>query len=262
MELTMTKTALITGASTGIGHELSKIFAKKGYDLVLVARDGQRLAKIATKLESQYGITATTMAKDLSQPSAPGDIYNTVVDEKIGIDVLVNNAGSGHYGRFIDTDLRKIQDEIQLNITTLTTLCRLFGADMVKKGAGSILNVSSTAAFQPGPLMGNYYASKGYVLMLSEALNYELKGDGVTITVLCPGPTQTEFFKRSNMTETNLARGPWVMSAADVAQAGFDGLMKGKTIVIPGMINKLIVFLIRFTPRRLAPAIVSFLHKK
>lgn len=151
---------------------------------------------------------------------------------------------------------------VQVNITALTVLCQLFGADMVKKGAGSILNVASTAAFQAGPLLATYYASKAYVLMLSEAMNSELRKNGVTITALCPGPTQTEFFKRNNMINTIVSKSPWIMSAADVAAAGYAGLIKKKRIVIPGFFNKLLAFSTRFSPRWLPAAIVGFLNRK
>jgi len=153
-------------------------------------------------------------------------------------------------------------DLIQLNITSLTMLCKLFGTDMVKHGSGRILNVASTAAFQAGPLMSTYYASKAYVLMLSEALKNELKNDSVTVTVLCPGPTQTEFFKRNDMIGTKLERSPYIMSAAEVAEIGFSGLMKGKTIVIPGLINKLLAFSVRLSPRRVVTAIASSLNQR
>ena len=176
--------------------------------------------------------------------------------------MLVNNAGIGTYGKFTDFSTEKHMDLIQLNIASLTILCKLFGTDMVKKGSGRILNVASTAAFQAGPLMSTYYASKAYVLMFSEALKSELKKDNVTVTVLCPGPTQTEFFKRSDMIGTKLERSPYIMGAAKVAEIGFCGLMKGKTIVIPGLINKLLAFSVRLTPRRTVTAIASSLHQR
>lgn len=176
--------------------------------------------------------------------------------------MLVNNAGIGTYGKFTDSSTEKHMDLIQLNITSLTMLCKLFGTDMVKNGSGRILNVASTAAFQAGPLMSTYYASKAYVLMLSEALKYELKQDNVTVTVLCPGPTQTEFFQRNDMIGTKLERSPYIMSAAKVAEIGFYGLLKGKTIVIPGLINKLFAFSVRLTPRRVVTAIASSVNQR
>jgi len=258
----MSKTVLITGASAGIGYELSKIFAKNGYNLVLVSRNKQRLEVIANELENQHDIQAKVIPKDLSNSAAPQELYDDIVADGIDINVLVNNAGIGTNGKFTDFSTDKHMDLIQLNITSLTMLCKLFGTDMVKKRSGSILNVASTAAFQAGPFMSTYYASKAYVLMLSEALNNELAQDGVNVTVLCPGPTQTEFFERNEMIDTKLAKSPYIMKAADVAQAGFAALMNEKKIVIPGLINKLLAFSIRFSPRSIVTLITRFLNQK
>jgi len=258
----MSKTALITGASAGIGYELSNVFAKNGYDLVLVSRNRQKLGFIAGNLESSYNVHVIVMPKDLCKPAAPQELYDEIADKGIDIDVLVNNAGIGVNGKFTDFSIERYKDLIQLNITSLTMLCKLFGSEMVKKKSGRILNVASTASFQAGPLMGSYYASKAYVLSLSEALNYELGQDRVVVTALCPGPTQTEFFERNDMIGVNVTNCPWMMKAAEVAEAGFSGLMKGKTIVIPGLINKLLVFSVRFVPRRIPAAMVCYLNKR
>ena len=258
----MDNTALITGASAGIGYELSKIFAKNGYNLLLVSRNKQRLEVIAKEMENQHDILAKVMSKDLSKSSAPQELYDDIVSDGININVLVNNAGIGTNGKFTDFSVDKHMDLLQLNITTLTLLCKLFGTDMVKKRSGSILNIASTAAFQAGPFMSTYYASKAYVLMFSEALHNELAQDGVIVTVLCPGPTHTEFFERNEMIDTKLAKSPYIMKAADVAQAGFTGLMNGKKIVIPGLINKLLAFTVRFTPRSVITLITRSLNKK
>ncbi len=258
----MSKTVLITGASAGIGYELSKIFAKNGYNLVLVSRNKQKLEVIAKELENKYGIQAKVIPKDLSKSSASQELYDNITANGIDIDVLVNNAGFGTNGKFTDINAHKHMDLIQLNITSLTMLCKLFGTDMVKKRTGRILNVASTAAFQAGPLMSTYYASKAYVLMLSEALYYELSQDGVSVTVLCPGPTHTEFFKRNEMIDTKLSKSPHIMKAEDVAKAGFDGLFRNKKIVIPGLINKLLAFTVRFTPRSIMTLIARSLNQK
>lgn len=258
----MSKTVLITGASAGIGYELSKIFAKNGYNLVLVSRNKQRLEVIAKELENQHDVQAKVIPKDLSKSSAPQELYDDIAADGIDINVLVNNAGFGTNGKFTDFSTDKHMDLIQLNITSLTMLCKLFGTDMVKKRSGSILNVASTAAFLAGPFMSTYYASKAYVLMLSEALNSELAQDGVNVTVLCPGPTHTEFFVRNEMTDTKIAKSPLIMKAADVAQAGFAGLMKKKKIVIPGLINKLGAFSVRLTPRSVITSIARSLNQK
>ncbi len=258
----MKKTALITGASSGIGYELSKVFAKNGYNLVLVARNSEKLDSISEEIGKQHDILIKVLPKDLCELSAPQELYNDLAAEGISIDVLVNNAGIGNNGKFTDTGIEEYMDLIQLNITSLTMLCSIFGKDMVKNGSGRILNVASTAAFQAGPYMSIYYASKAYVLLFSEGIKNELKNDGVSVTVLCPGATQTEFFRRSDMIGTKLESSPFMMSASKVAEIGFSGLMKGKTVVIPGIANKLMVFSGRFAPRRIVSAIASYLNRK
>jgi short-subunit dehydrogenase len=258
----MNKIALVTGASVGIGFELSKIFAKNSYDLVLVSRNKQRLEVIAREMEDQYGIATKVISKDLSKSSAPQELYDNIVTDSIDIDVLVNNAGFGINGYFTDFSADRHAELLQVNITSLTLLCNLFGTDMVKRRSGSILNVASTAAFQAGPLMSTYYASKAYVLSLSEALNNELAPHGVNVSVLCPGPTHTEFADRAEMSNARIVNVPWMMQAAEVAEVGFSGLMKGKKIIIPGLMNKLLAFNVRFTPRSVLVMITRFLNQK
>jgi short-subunit dehydrogenase len=260
--LIMSKTVLITGASAGIGYELCKIFAKDGYNLVLVSRNKQRLEVIAKEMEHQHDIQAKVIPKDLSEISAPQELYDDIVSNSIDIDVLVNNAGFGINGKFTDFNADKHLELIQVNITSLTQLCSLFAKDMVKRRSGSILNVASTAAFQAGPLMSTYYASKAYVLLLSEALNIELAHEGINVSVLCPGPTRTEFADRAEMSSAKIANVPWIMNAAEVAEIGFSGLMKGKKIIIPGLMNKLIAFSVRFTPRSVVILIARLLNQK
>ena len=260
--LIMNKTVLITGASTGIGYELSKIFSNNGYNLVLASRNRQRLEVIAREMEKQHDIQAKVIQKDLSKASACQELYNDIVADGIDIDVLVNNAGFGINGKFTDLSVDKHMDLIQLNITSLTMLCKLFGTDMVKKRSGKILNVASTAAFQAGPLMSTYYASKAYVLSLSEGLNNEFAQDGVHVSVLCPGPTDTEFGARADMESSKIANVPWIMSAAKVANISFSGLMRGKKIIIPGLMNKLIAFSTRFAPRSVLVLITRSLNQK
>ncbi|MHC4184064.1 MAG: SDR family NAD(P)-dependent oxidoreductase [Planctomycetota bacterium] len=258
----MSKTALITGASAGIGHELSKIFAKNGYNLVLVSRNKQRLEDFANVMENQHDITAKVIPKDLSQSSAPQELYDATVSDGIDIDVLVNNAGFGLNGYFTDFEADEHMKLVQVNVTSLTLLCKLFGTDMVRRRSGSILNVASTAAFQAGPLMSSYYASKAYVLSLSEALNNEFARDGVKVSVLCPGPTDTEFADRADMNSAKIINVPWVMKAADVAEIGYSGLMKGKKIIIPGLMNKLLAYSVRLTPRSVLVLITRSLNQK
>ncbi len=258
----MNKYVLITGASTGIGYELARLFAKNGYNLVLVSRNKKRLEVIAMEMENQHDIQVKVIPKDLSKSSAPQELYDDIVADGINITMLVNNAGFGINGKFTDVSVNKHIELIQLNITSLTELCKLFGTDMVKRHSGSILNVASTAAFQAGPFMSSYYASKAYVLLLSEALNNELAQDGVNVSVLCPGPTHTEFGVRADMSSAKILNVPWVMSAAEVAEIGFSGLMKGKKIIIPGLMNKLLAFSVRFTPRSIMVLIIRSLNQK
>jgi len=201
-----TKTALITGASFGIGLELARIFAREGHNLVLVARSGDRLRQLAAELEKAHGTRSLILTTDLSDPGAPAYVFDQTGRAGIFVDFLVNNAGFGQYGLFADSDLEECLRQIQLNVSTLTHLTRLYVAEMIAHGSGRILNVASTAAFQPGPLMAVYFATKAYVLHFSEALANELEGTGVTVTCLCPGATATEFHKRAKATGMNLLR--------------------------------------------------------
>jgi hypothetical protein len=243
--------ALITGASGGIGLELARIFARERYDVVLVARSQARLEEIAGELRAGHGVQVEVIAKDLASLDAPAAIQREVGT----VDVLVNNAGFGLYGKFVEFSP---EDEIGLmhvNMDALVLLTRLFLPAMIAAGGGRILNVASTAAFQPGPLMALYYASKAFVLHFSEAIANELKGTGVTVTVLCPGPTATGFQARAAMEESRLFR-LGTMSAKAVADKGYRSLMRGKTIVMPGLKNRILAQSIRFTPRRLVTKIV------
>ena len=252
---------LITGGSTGIGYELSRIFARNGYNLIIVSRDRGKLEKISKEIEKDFSVRVDFIQKDLSIQSSAEELYLEVCNSGRNIDVLVNNAGTAIYGKFINSDIEKQMKLITLNITSLTVLCRLFGKDMASLKSGKILNISSVAAFQAGPLMNTYYASKAYILLFSEALKKELQKDGVGVTVLCPGPTKTEFFQRNNWTGSKIEESPYMMSAADVAACGYRGLVNGKTIVIPGIINKMSVFLVRFLPRAFVNAITCYLNK-
>lgn len=251
----MKKTALITGASSGIGYEMTKYFGQDRYDLVLVARSEQALNQLAQELEAQYGVSVKVIVKDLAQPAAPEEIYNQLQQEGVHIDVLVNNAGYGSYGLFTETDLTKEMDMLQVNIMALTHLTKLFAREMVKRKAGKILNVASTASFQPGPLMAAYYASKAYVLSLSEALAYELKDQGITVSALCPGPTVSNFQAVAGMQKSKLLENS-TMDSDSVAKIGYIGLMNGQTVIIPGAMNKVGAFSVRLMPRKLVPGIV------
>lgn len=251
---TENKTALITGASSGIGYELSKLFAQSGHDLVLVARNGKRLDDLAKELTQRFGVKATALVKDLSAPTATQEIIAELQNRAIHVDFLVNNAGFSVYGEFNETDLPRQLQMIQVNITALTELTKLLLPGMLKRKYGKILNVGSTASFAPGPLAAVYCATKAYVLSFSEALAEELKDTGVTVTVLCPGPTKTEFFDRAKMTDSRIFQGN-LMEAYEVAEIGFRALMEGKTTVIAGTTNKLTVFSMRLAPRKIVTRI-------
>ncbi|TGQ32420.1 SDR family oxidoreductase [Mesorhizobium sp. M00.F.Ca.ET.216.01.1.1] len=242
------RTALITGASSGIGYEFAKLLARDHFDLVLVARDASRLERVADELRQSFGITAIVIPTDLSRPEAAAVIHRALQDKGIHINILVNNAGFNVYGPFWETDAQRELDMIQTNIVALTQLSKLLLPEMIEQRSGKILNLGSTGSFAPGPLNAVYCATKAYVLSLSEALAEELKGTGVTVTTLCPGATRTAFAERAQMIDTNIFQGK-LLSAAEVAQAGYRALMRGDTSIVVGLANKLQVLSIRFAPR-------------
>lgn len=248
--------ALITGASSGIGLELACIFARDRYNLVLVARNQQKLAQVADKLKQEFGVTVKIIAIDLALPTSPTEILQAVQQEAIAIDILVNNAGFATYGLFSETDVATELQMLQVNVVALTHLTKLFVREMVKRKAGKVLNIASTAAFQPGPLMAVYYASKAYVLSFSEALANELQDFGITVTALCPGPTASGFQKRAHMEKSKLVSNQKIMDAATVAQAGYRGLMQNQTVVVPGLKNQILAASVRFMPRNVVTNIV------
>jgi short-subunit dehydrogenase len=245
----MSKTALITGASGGIGYELALLFGRDRYDSILVARSREKLDELAARLESECRVKTLVLAKDLSKPSAVDEIYEEVTAAAMKVDALVNNAGFSVYGRFVETELQTELEMLQVDVMALTALTKLFLKGMVQRGTGHVLNLASTAAFVPGPFMAVYYASKAYVLSFSEALANELKGTGVTVTALCPGPTRSGFQARAKMEDARLFKGS-LADAASVALAGYRGLMAGKSIVIPGFGNRLLPVVVRLSPRR------------
>jgi uncharacterized protein len=249
-------TALITGASSGIGLELASLAAQDRHDVVLVARQRERLESVGRGLQEEYGVRVSVLAKDLNDPSAPAELERELAERHIEIDVLVNNAGLGVYGFFKDTSIDRELEAIQVNVSALTHLTKLVLGGMLARRRGRILNVASTAAFQPGPIMAVYYATKAYVLSFSEALANECSGSGVTVTALCPGPTRTEFEGRAGSPAGILLRKKgFVMSASDVAREGWRGMKAGKRVVIPGLANRLLVQAERVSPRRLVTAI-------
>ena len=254
-------TALITGASGGIGLELAKLFARDGYNLALVARSHDRLKAIAEELERAHGIQVKYCTKDLAVTSTPDEIFQSIKSEMLDIDVLVNNAGFGWRGEFARMELTEALEMIQVNITALTHLTRLLLPEMVRRGQGRILNVASTAAFQPGPLMATYYASKAYVVSFSMALAEELAGSGVTVTAFCPGPTATGFGARAGFPSGKGFLSAISMDAATVARDGYRGMKKGKRLVVSGTMNWFGTQLVRFLPRVLPGKLVKQYQK-
>jgi short-subunit dehydrogenase len=254
-------TALITGASSGIGRELAKLVAKDCSMLVLVARSLNRLQELKQELETTYPVSVKVVTKDLSKAAAAHEIYVELEREHVSVDILINVAGFGGYGAFVETDWRKEEKMIGVNILATTEMTKLFAKGMVDRKSGKIMNVSSTAAFEPGPLMSVYYASKAYVLSFSEAIANELSGTGVTVTALCPGPTATGFARAAGIANSRLFKYAPVASAEDVARYGYRAMMKGKTVAIHGMMNKVMAFSVRLAPEKLLAAIVRGLHK-
>lgn len=241
--------ALITGASGGIGLELARLFAADGVDLLLVARDVLKLSKVQQELQSKYQVRVIVLPVDLAEESAAQILYESTIEQKMNIDYLVNNAGFGDYGFFNQTSWDKERRMIQLNIITLTELCKVFVKPMMMRGKGKILNVASTAGFQPGPAMAVYYATKAYVLSFSQAIANELKGYNVSVTTLCPGPTKSGFQKQAAMETSKLVQDKKLPSAAEVALHGYKALKKGRGVAVHGFKNRLGVFFVRFLPR-------------
>jgi len=255
-------TALITGASSGIGLELARFHASKGGDLVLVARNKSKLDEIKTELEKKYNISVYTIGKDLSVAKSAQEVHDQTTKQNIQIDYLINNAGFGDFGMFAESDLDKQLQMISVNITALTALTHLYLPGMIKKGSGKILNVASTAAFQPGPTMAVYYATKAYVLHFSEAIANELKGSGVTVTALCPGATESGFQSAADMQESKLVKGKKLPSAKEVALYGYKAMMNNRTVAIHGIMNYLMANSVRFAPRGMIVKVARLMQDK
>lgn len=255
-------TVLITGASGGIGYELANLFAKDHHNLVLVARNAPRLVQVADELQRQFGITVRTFALDLTEPTAPQSLFAQVQREGVAVDILVNNAGYGRFGEFSDVPVEESLGQIQLNVAALTELTKLFLEPMLAHHSGKIMNVASTAGFQPGPLMAVYYATKAYVISFSEALANEVARKGIAVTCLCPGATETGFAGRAGNDESRLFKKLRPMDAKTVARAGYRGLLKGKTMVIPGFRNWLVAESIRISPRKMVTALSRWVSER
>jgi uncharacterized protein len=247
-------TALITGASGGIGYELAKLFARSHYNLVLVARSRDKLTEVANELEA-VGVNVKTIALDLGTEPAPKFVFDQVQREGIAIDILINNAGFGAFGEFANMPEEEILGQIRLNIIALTELTRLFLPPMIARGSGRVMNVASTAGFQPGPLMAVYYATKAYVISFSEAIANEVQHSGVTVTCFCPGATNTGFAKRAGNDKSRLFQQFGAMSVEKVALDGYRAVMEGRTLVISGVHNWLVAQSSRFAPRKMVTRI-------
>jgi len=258
----MKHTALITGASNGIGLELARVHASKGGDLVLVARNKARLDELKTDLEKQYKVSVFTIGKDLSANNSAREVYDETTKQNIQIDYLINNAGFGDFGMFAETDWSKELQMINLNITTLTQFTKLYLQDMVKRRSGKIMNVASTAAFQSGPTMAVYYATKAYVLSFSEAIENEVREKGVTVTALCPGPTESGFQAAAALEESALVKGKKLAAAKEVAGYGYKAMMKGKTVAIHGLMNYIMANSVRFIPRAMVVKVTRRMQDK
>lgn len=253
--------ALVTGASSGIGYELAKLFAKDGKNLVIVARSQDRLEELRTEIDDEYETTVIVLPKDLSNPNSPQEIFSELQKRHINVDVLVNNAGFGVWGKFSETDLQKELEMIQVNVTSLIHLTKLFLKGMLENKSGWILNVASLCAFTPVPLESVYCGTKANILHFSEALANELKGTSVSVTCLCIGLAKTGFHKRAKMEDARVAKRK-MMDAATVAQDGLNALKKRKVITIPGLQYKVWPLLARVAPRNLITTIMRSQHER
>jgi short-subunit dehydrogenase len=260
--IAMVKTALITGASEGIGYELVKLFAKDGYNCVLVARSKEKMDQLAGEVEKLYGVKTKVITKDLSQPEAAQEIFDELKIAAVPVDVLVNNAGLGLYGNFAESNIDKNMHLIQVNLVSLTKLTWLFVPGMIARKSGKIMTVGSIASFAPSPRYCLYNASKAYVLSFSEALGEELNRTGVTVTCLCPGATKTQFHSLTDTANIRLHRFTRMMNAKTVAELGYQGLMRGKRLVIPGYDNNITVLFSKFAPRAVVLKFAGFLTQK
>jgi uncharacterized protein len=254
------KTALITGASAGLGEQFAHLFARDGHDVVLVARNEARLNALSERLR-HHQVTTHVVASDLSAPDAPQTLFAAVKAKGLHIDFLVNNAGFGSTGPFLDLPLATETEMLQVNCSSLMALCHLFGREMRTRGHGKILNIASTAGFQAGPFMATYYASKAFVVHFTEALAHELKGSGVTATCHCPGATHTEFATRAGNGNTALFKQPGVAKPEAVAFDAYEAMMEGDVLAIHGIMNWVAVQSTRLVPRAAIRSIAAALNR-
>jgi len=261
MQSQSTEYALITGASSGIGRELARQLAADGLNVVLVARDAERLRQVAAEIERANRVTARILPKDLRAPDAPREIVSELEAAGVHIAVLVNNAGTCVYDEFCESDLRSEIDMIQVNVTALTCLTKLFLVQMLKRGSGRILNVASGAGLCPVPMVAAYAATKAYVLSLSESLAYELRGTGVSVTCLCPWPTESGIQESSGLGDSRAHRGK-LADPADVARIGLAACRRRDVIAVPGLENRLLVFAMRFAPRKMNTRVSAWMFER
>jgi uncharacterized protein len=254
------KTALITGASSGIGKGLATEFAKDGYNVVLAARSVGKMQSLADSLQKQYNITATVIAADLETDAGAAELHADVKARGITLSALANNAGYGTFGEFHQSELKSELAMMQLNMNTVVVLSKLFMPDLLAS-KGKIINTASTAALQPGPYMAVYYATKAFVLSFSEAVASELAGTGVTVTALCPGPTASGFQDKADMHASALVKGKRLPTADEVAAAGYKAMQRGQRVYIPGAMNWLMAQSPRFTPRNVVTGLVKAMSK-
>ncbi|HMG90359.1 MAG TPA: SDR family oxidoreductase [Chryseolinea sp.] len=240
--------AIVTGGTSGIGYELVKLLAQDGYNLVIVARDENELMRVADELHDLYEIDTITISKDLFNPENAFELYDEIKRMGVDVEILINDAGQGHYGEFKDTDIRRELDIINLNISSLVVLTKLYLIDMVEKGHGRIMNLSSIASKAPGPWHSVYHGTKAFVQSFTEAIRNEVKDTGVTITALLPGATATDFFNKADMNEAKIVQEGKLGDAADVAKDGYKALMNGDDMVVSGFKNKVQVAMGNLTP--------------
>ncbi len=256
------ETVLVTGASSGIGAELARVFARNGSALVLTARSVDKLEVLAKELREKHGVAVRVVPGDLAAADGPRRLLERLAQASVQVDVLVNNAGYGGFGAFVETEWGDKAGMLQLNVVSLTELTQRLLPGMVARKRGGVLNVASTAAFQPGPLTAVYSASKAYVLSFSEAVAEEVAASGVTVTALCPGATVTGFAARAAMQASRLFQAKGLPDAATVAQAGYDGFRRGAAVVIPGLQNRFLAQSVRFMPRRWVTRVVRRMQER
>lgn len=254
--------ALVTGASSGIGWELAKVFARNGHNLILVARSTDKLESLKSELKQSHKINVEVVSLDLSKQNSAEDLFILTQKKNLEVDILVNNAGFGDHGLFADHEKSRLEDMILLNILTLTKLTKLFLPQMLEKKSGKILNVASTAAFQAGPLMTVYYATKAYVLSFSEGLHEELDESGIAVTALCPGPTESGFMEAANVSNMALMEKIKMPTSKEVAEYGYRALMKNQAVAVHGVLNNILASSTGFAPRAITRKIVKKLQEK